>query len=88
MNPQVKLKPSTFAALDCPRCLVLAGRHSIESKDFKPRMGNFPTREEQHFVGLNIGDEVLEVPRWTVTLKGSETLWSAPLPLVNSDKPQ
>ncbi len=82
MPEQIKLSPSSLqSALDCPRCLVVADRHGIESENFMPWLGSFAAWEEKHFVGLNIGDEVPGAPSWTVTSKGSKTFRSAPLPL-------
>jgi len=79
---QVKIAPSSMQdALACPRCLVVAHRHGIESENFMPWMGNFATWEEKHFVGLNIADEVPGAPSWTVKSKGSKTIRSAPLPI-------
>ncbi len=82
MADQVKLSPSSLAgALDCPRCLVVAARHGIKSKNIMPWLGTFATWEEKHFVGLNIGDEVPGAPSWMVNSKGVKTFRSAPLPL-------
>ena len=82
MPDQVKLAPSSMQdALACPRCLVLAHRHGIESENFMPWMGNFAAWEEKHFVGKNIADEVPGAPAWTVKSKGSKTIRSAPLPI-------
>lgn len=82
MPNQVKLSPSSMQdALGCPRCLVVAHRHGIESENFMPWVGNFAAWEEKHFVGKNIADEVPGAPSWTVTSKGSKTIRSAPLPL-------
>ena len=82
MPDQVKIAPSSMQdALACPRCLVVAHRHGIESENFMPWMGNFATWEEKHFVGLNIADEVPGAPSWTVKSKGSKTIRSAPLPI-------
>jgi len=82
VSDQVKLRPSSLRdALVCPRCLVVAHRHGIESDNFMPWMSAFATWEEKHFVGLNIADEVPGAPSWTVKSKGSKTIRSAPLPL-------
>ena len=41
MPDQVKLSPSSMQdALGCPRCLVVAHRHGIESENFMPWVGN------------------------------------------------
>ena len=75
MPDQVKLSPSSMQdALGCPRCLVVAHRHGIESENFMPWVGNFAAWEEKHFVGKNIADEVPGAPSWTVTSKGSKTI--------------